>query len=170
MTELEQARKFKDEFFANDAHSPLEQEQKESFEGLNYYPENEALRFEIDIEPYEDQELVDLTTSTGDIKTYKRYGRFSFPVDGQQVELTLFASPHGYFLPFVDANAGNETYGAGRYLDPEQQEDGSFLIDFNEAYNPYCAYNENWNCPLPPGENRLKVAIPAGEKNFKASN
>jgi hypothetical protein len=170
MTELEQVRKHKDDFFANDPHSPLEPEQKETFQGLNYYPENEALRLEIDIEPLDDQELVDLPTSTGDIKTYKRYGRFSFPVNGEQAELTLFASPHGYFLPFVDANAGSETYGAGRYLDPEQLENGKFLIDFNEAYNPYCAYNENWNCPLPPGENRLKVAIEAGEKNFEDSN
>ncbi|MFN2197412.1 MAG: DUF1684 domain-containing protein, partial [Anaerolineales bacterium] len=64
----------------------------------------------------------------------------------------------------VDALAGQETYGAGRYLEPEELEDGRFLIDFNLAYNPYCAYNENWSCPLTPFENRLKVPVRAGEK------
>ncbi len=72
------------------------------------------------------------------------------------------------FLPFVDSQAGKGTYGAGRYLDPEQLPNGKFLIDFNLAYNPYCAYNENWNCPIPPTENKLDVPIRAGEKIFTA--
>lgn len=80
------------------------------------------------------------------------------------MELTLFASDHGFFLPFVDSLRGEETYGAGRYLEPEEGPDGRFHIDFNLAYNPYCAYNENWSCPLTPFENRLNVPIRAGEK------
>lgn len=108
-----------------------------------------------------------IQTSTGDQQTYTRYGRFSFEADGQKAELTIFANQYGYFLPFVDALSGQETYGAGRYLEPEELEDGRFLVDFNMAYNPYCAYNENWSCPLTPAENRLKVPIRAGEKSFQ---
>jgi uncharacterized protein (DUF1684 family) len=71
-----------------------------------------------------------------------------------------------YFLPFVDALAGSQTYAAGRYIEPIPLGEDKFLIDFNYAYNPYCAYNEYWSCPLTPVENRLRVAIPAGEKIF----
>ncbi len=73
----------------------------------------------------------------------------------------------GYFLPFADSTSGEETYGAGRYLEIETLPDGTSLVDFNYAYNPYCAYNEKWSCPLTPSENRLKVPIESGEKNFK---
>ena len=83
------------------------------------------------------------------------------------MELTVFASGYGFFLPFVDNLAGSETYPAGRYLEPEPLPDGKYLIDFNQAYNPYCAYNEHWSCPLTPFENRLKVPIRAGEKIFQ---
>ncbi len=72
----------------------------------------------------------------------------------------------GYFLPFVDALAGKETYGAGRYLEPEPLGKGLFLVDFNLAYNPYCAYNDMWSCPISPAENHLKIPIRAGEKLF----
>jgi len=166
MSNLDTFRKAKDEFFANDANGPLTPEQRERFKGLSYFPENPALRFEIKIEPFAEQEQVQVPTSTGDVRTYTRYGRFSFQVDGQQAELTLFGSPHGFFLMFVDALAGVETYGAGRYLEPEQEPGGLFLIDFNLSYNPYCAYNEMWNCPITPAENRLTVPIRAGEKIF----
>jgi hypothetical protein len=70
----------------------------------------------------------------------------------------------GYFLPFMDATSGDETYGAGRYLEIEPLPGGKLLVDFNMAYNPYCAYNEYWSCPIPPKENRLSVPIEAGEK------
>ncbi|HRN51080.1 MAG TPA: DUF1684 domain-containing protein [Anaerolineales bacterium] len=164
---LQDFREGKDAFFATNSQSPLTPEQREHFTALSYFPENPALRLEVDIEPFAEQAMVEMPTSTGDVKSYKRYGRFAFEVEGQTAELTLFSSPHGYFLLFVDSLAGSETYGAGRYLDPEQLENGKFLIDFNLAYNPYCAYNEMWNCPIPPAENRLNVPIRAGEKTFK---
>ena len=151
---------------ANGEHSPLTPEQRENFEGLKYFEEDPSLRLEIDIEPFEEQAKVQMQTSTGDVQTYTRYGRFRFEAQGEEAELTLFASPHGYFLPFVDSQAGSETYGAGRYLDPPQLPNGKFLIDFNDAYNPYCAYNEMWSCPLPPAENKVTIAVKAGEKNF----
>jgi len=168
MTELEAFRKAKDEYFANDANSPLLPEQREKFSGLNYFPENPELRLEVEVHTFPEQKQVQMPTSTGDVKTYIRYGRFSFQVEGQEAQLTLFNSPHDYFLLFVDSLAGTETYGAGRYLEPEQLSNGKFLVDFNLAYNPYCAYNEIWNCPIPPAENRLSVPIRAGEKIFDA--
>jgi uncharacterized protein (DUF1684 family) len=87
-------------------------------------------------------------------------------VDDQEVGLTIFADPNGYFLPFVDSLAGKETYGAGRYLEPVPLGQDRFLVDFNFAYNPYCAYNDYWSCPLTPFENRLKAPVRAGEKIF----
>jgi uncharacterized protein (DUF1684 family) len=87
-------------------------------------------------------------------------------VEGQPVELTLYKDSHGFFLPFVDSLAGKETYGAGRYLEPEALGEGKFLVDFNLAYNPWCAYSPMYSCPLPPDENRLTVPIRAGEKDF----
>ena len=167
MSSLDEFRKAKDEFFLNDPNSPLQPEQRAEFKGLNYFPENPDLRLEVELKPFAKQEQVQLPTSTGDVKTYTRYGRFSFTVDGKEAQLTLFTSAHDFFLLFVDSLAGSETYGAGRYLEPEQLADGKFLVDFNLAYNPYCAYNEIWNCPIPPAENRLNVPIRAGEKNFK---
>ena len=84
-------------------------------------------------------------------------------------DLTIFKDQRSdnLFLPFADATSGNETYGAGRYLEIEMQNEGQLLVDFNYAYNPYCAYNENWSCPLTPAENRLSVAIRAGESLFE---
>lgn len=166
MDPLTNFRAGKDEFFANSSNSPLTPEQRESFTALSYFPENAALRLEVEVPKFAEQVQVQMPTSTGDIKTYTRYGRFAFQVEGARAELTLFHSPHGYFLLFVDSLAGKETYGAGRYLEPKELENGMFLVDFNYAYNPYCAYNEMWNCPIPPAENRLTVPIRAGEKIF----
>jgi len=166
MSSIQDFRHRKDEFFANDGQSPLTSEQKRNFKGLNYFPENPDLRFEVKVEEYPEKEKMSIQTSTGDAQNYVRAGRFNFEVDGQQVDLTLYSNQHGFFLPFVDALAGKETYPAGRYLEPQTLPDGRLLIDFNMAYNPYCAYNENWSCPLTPAENRLKVPIRAGEKQF----
>jgi len=164
MTDTHVIRREKDEFFAHHPQCPLTGAQKKAFTGLSYYEENPDLRLEIETLPFDRQEQIEMQTSTGDIQEYMRFGRIRFIVDGQPAELTIFAGEHGYFLPFVDAMAGVETYPAGRYLEPEPLPGGKFLVDFNMAYNPYCAYNERWSCPLTPFENRLKVAVRAGEK------
>jgi uncharacterized protein (DUF1684 family) len=166
MSDLDEFRQEKDRFFATDDESPLTPEQKENFKGLNYFPENLVLRLDVVIEEYAKKETISMQTSTGGVQTYIRYGRFKFDVDGVEAELTVYTSEYGFFLPFVDNLAGKETYGAGRYLEPEPKEKNIFLIDFNYAYNPYCAYNELWACPITPFENRLKVPIRAGEKLY----
>lgn len=168
MTELKDFRADKDDFFGRHSQSPLTREQKQNFHGLNYFPENDALRFEAQVEEFSQKERIEMQTTTGASQTYERFGRFKFVVEGEEVELTIYQSPHGFFLPFVDALAGAETYPAGRYLEPDPLPGNRFFIDFNLAYNPYCAYNEMWSCPVTPAENRLKVAIRAGEKNFHA--
>jgi uncharacterized protein (DUF1684 family) len=164
MNELSHFRAAKDDFFENDPHSPLTLGQRVSFDGLNYFPENPALRLDLPIDDFETKETIQIQTSTGDVQVYHRYGKIHFEVDGEPAELTIYHNEHGLFLPFIDSLAGKETYGAGRYLEPQIIPNGKLLVDFNLAYNPYCAYNEAYSCPLTPWENRLKVPIHAGEK------
>ena len=166
MTTLDDFRKAKDAFYATDPQSPLTPDQKREFKGLKYFPENPALRLELEVEEFPEKNTILMQTSTGDVQSHTRFGVIRFSVDGQEVELTIYSDPHGYFLPFADALAGSETYGAGRYLEPEPAGKGRLLVDFNYAYNPYCAYNDLFSCPLTPWENRLKVPIRAGEKVF----
>jgi uncharacterized protein (DUF1684 family) len=167
MDELQRFREQKDEFFRTYPQSPLTSEQKEDFDGLYYFPENDDLRFELEVDKYDNQDEIQIQTNTGEVQTYIRYGEVKFNVKGTRTSLTVYKNENGFFLPFVDALAGDETYGAGRYLDPHELPGGKLLLDFNMAYNPYCAYNENWSCPLTPPENRVKVPIRAGEKVFR---
>jgi len=166
MTQLEEFRRDKDEFFKEDPQSPLTAAQKLNFNGLNYFPEDPALRLVLPVEEFETKEKIKMPTSTGEVQVYTRYGKIKFAVEEQPVELTVYASRDDFFLPFVDGLVGKETYGAGRYLEPVLAGAGKLLVDFNYAYNPYCAYNENWSCPITPAENRVKVPLKAGEKVF----
>ena len=171
MSELEQFRRMKDDFFKTDAQSPLSPELKKTFTGLNYFPENEALHFTLDLERHDNPAHVEMQTSKGDVRDYINVGQIRFPVSGEQVTLQVYESennPGDYFVPFIDATAPKETYGAGRYLEPERVGPDRLLVDFNTAYNPYCVYDySKWSCPIPPAENRLSVRIEAGEKNLE---
>jgi uncharacterized protein (DUF1684 family) len=108
-----------------------------------------------------------MATSAGEEQVYQRYGVARFSVDGQPAQVVLYASDDSdeLFIPFRDATSGKETYGAGRYLEIHAHGD-DVVIDFNYAYNPNCAYDPSWSCPLPPPENWLKAPIRAGEKSF----
>lgn len=161
--ELIAMRAEKDQFFKQGEQSPLTSEQQDHFTGLRYYPPNADLDLIVAVEEIDGGGTIAIETTRGETRYYKRWGRFRFTVDGEEAELTIYDAPYGFFIPFADVNAGGETYGAGRYLEPEQLDDGRFHIDFNIAYNPYCAYNDGWNCPITPKENRLKVAVRAGE-------
>ena len=169
MSDLEEFRRAKDHFMGHDPDSPLTQDQKAAFSGLIYYTENSDMRLVLPVEIFGSNETMEMQTSTGDLAEYLRWGKISFEVEGESGQLTIFKGihGHGYFLPFADATSGKETYGAGRYVEIEILEDDRVAIDFNMAYNPYCAYNEDWSCPLTPFENRLQVPIRAGEKTFK---
>jgi len=169
MSELEDFRKGKDEFFATHPQSPLTPEQRAGFTGLAYFPENPDLVVEAELDTNVDRdEEVIMQTTTGGTQVYRRAGVVRFEVDGTPGQITLYRSAlqQDLFVPFRDATSGKETYGAGRYLEVEPPKGGRVVVDFNYAYNPYCCYNGNWSCPLPPGENWLAVPIRAGERDF----
>jgi uncharacterized protein (DUF1684 family) len=166
--ELLEFRAEKDDFFAHDHRAPLTPEQQRSFKGLAYFAENPKLKIRAKIDRAVQPGEVRMATTTGLEQVYRRHGVVRFQVDGKAAELTLYGSggSHDLFLPFRDATSGKETYGAGRYLDLHAHGD-EVVIDFNYAYNPSCAYNPAWSCPLPPAENWLKVPIRAGELTFQ---
>jgi uncharacterized protein len=161
----------RDHFFAEHPHSPLKESQRAGFSGLEYFPERTdlALNLPLDESGPDVGEPVDLPTTDGKEKSFSRAGRVRFEVDGVPVELSVLRDTDrgSLFIPFQDASAGQETYELGRYLEPQGRPDGTLEVDFNYAYNPFCAYSEGWSCPIPPEENRLQVAIAAGEKAFK---
>jgi uncharacterized protein (DUF1684 family) len=157
----------KDEYFGTSHDSPLNHADRHEFEGLNYYEPRPDLVFTLPVAP-EDGSEISFETSDNRVKTYRRAGKVSFEVDGQPAQLTLYDTGHpGYFIPFRDKTSGDATYGAGRYLDIDGNDDGTVTIDFNLAYNPSCVYDEGYSCPIPPIENWLQVPIEAGEKNFR---
>ena len=168
MSELTEFRKNKDAFFKDHYQSPLDSQEKKSFTGLKYFPENPALRLDLDMEKYPNPERIIMPTSTGDEQEYWQVGQISFSVKDQPATLQVYQGVDGgeYFIPFVDATAPAETYGGGRYLEPSELGDGRLHADFNMAYNPYCAYNDRWSCPLPPRQNRLAIRIEAGELKY----
>ena len=159
-------RRAKDEAFATHPQSPLPHHLRHDFGGLRYFDPNPDLVSTVPVEPADDSE-VRVQTSDGQERIYRRTGRVTVEIAGQPVTLTLYSTDQpGYFLPFRDATSGKTTYGAGRYLDIDPNGDGTVTIDFNRAYNPFCAYNEAYSCPLPPIENWLEVSVEAGEKDF----
>ncbi len=162
----------KDAFFANDQHSPIPLDERLAFTGLPYYPANEALRFDdLRLEPYTGDEpsTFQIPTSDGKLRPARRAGILRFELDGEAEKLTGYTfegdgDDGSLFVPFLDATSGTETYGAGRYLDLEPDDDGSYVLDFNLAYHPSCVYDPRFSCPLTPAENRLPIRIEAGER------
>jgi uncharacterized protein (DUF1684 family) len=165
---LRAQRAEKDAYFRQNPYSPLEPEDRQTFSGLKYYEPDLAFQYILQLQPA-DPERITLQTNTGDEQTYNRIGTVKFEVDGEPAEAAIYQSTDDddLFLPFRDTTSGKETYGAGRYLEPVDLGNAEILVDFNLAYNPYCAYSPNYSCPLPPVENWLKVPIRAGEKKFK---
>jgi uncharacterized protein len=161
----------KDEYFRSSPGSPIPPSDREGFGGLPYYPVDPGLSFEgLTLEPYTGDEPVrfQIPTSDGRLRPAERAGVFRFALDGVERTLTGFTFEGGdgesVFVPFLDATSGTETYGAGRYLDLEPDDDGTYALDFNLAYHPSCVYDPKYSCPLTPAENRLSVPIRAGEK------
>ena len=162
----------KDDYFRGSPGSPIPQAERSSFTGLAYYRIDHALRFEgIALGPLPDgtEVATQVRTSDGAVRDGRRVGTFTFPVEGveQQLIALRLAGAHGdaLFVPFKDGTNGLDTYGAGRYLDLEPTDDGTYDLDFNRAYAPFCAYSPSYSCPLPPRENWLTARITAGERN-----
>ena len=167
--QIEEFRKEKDLFFKTSPYTPLTPEQQRKFQGLEYFQVEEKYRFIVELKELKNKTMVKIITSKGTEQEYIRYGVIEFEVDGTKCMLTVFKQPNSdyFFVPFKDKTTGKETYGAGRYIELEHIKGNKYILDFNLAYNPYCAYNDNWVCPLVPFENHLSVEIKAGEKAFK---
>ena len=169
---IEGYRAEKDAFFKSAPGSPVPLDERDAFTGLPYYPVNVDLVFEeLTVEPYTGTEptTFQIPTSDGKLRPARRAGTFTFEAGGESRRLTAYElegahSDGRLFLPFLDATSGSETYGAGRYLDLEPDEDGTYAIDFNLAYHPSCVYASHFSCPLTPAENRLPIRIEAGER------
>ncbi len=161
-------RAAKDEYFGLAPDSPIAEEERGAFAGLAYYPVDPAFRLEgLELGTYEggEPEAFDMPTSTDELRRAWRAGTFRFSVAGRPLALVAYDLGGGeLFVPFQDGTSGVETYGAGRYLDVQPELDGTFTLDFNLAYHPYCAYSPAYSCPLTPFENRLPARIPAGER------
>jgi uncharacterized protein (DUF1684 family) len=168
-----QFRKDKDEFYRSGVESPLGPQDKAQFKGLKYFPYDPKYRVRARFVPYPDPERVSLATSRGVRVSYFKEGRFEFILAGKGHVLQAYRSVHGthseeYFIPFRDATSGNESYANARYLEVEEGPEGvEYWLDFNRAYNPYCAYVDGYMCPYPPDENVLSVPIRAGEKKYR---
>ena len=167
---IQQERGDKDNFLRTSPESPLTEADKKEFRGLNYYPVDETFKVRATLELILAEEVVAMPTSDGKEKHYRKYAYAKFKLGNKALQLVLFQPMQKpddlLFLPFADGTSALETYGAGRYLDFDMPEDNELTIDFNLAYNPYCAYSDKYSCPLPPKENFLAVAIEAGEKNY----
>lgn len=167
----------RDQLFQGHPQSPLDEDQRTRFANLCYYTYDPAWRFVLPIDTGVDPTIVEVQLEKDGLVRMERFGKIHFTAGGQQVSLSLFwllGYGGGLFLPFHDATCGDTTYGGGRYLlDTIKhadlgQEQGGLVIDFNYAYNPSCAYNSRWSCPLAPRENYLPIAIPAGERVYEA--
>jgi hypothetical protein len=164
--DVAELRRSKDDYFGRAHDSPLSVEQRAHFTGLRYFAEDPAYRFTVTVDPAGGGSLEDVEMSDGSTSRLRRVGTVRFDVNDTRAALAAFEQDEELFIPFRDATSGKETYGAGRYVEAESLGDGYFALDFNRAYNPYCAYNDAWRCPLPPPENWLAVPIRAGELSF----
>jgi uncharacterized protein (DUF1684 family) len=165
-------REKRDQLFKEDPYSPLKETDRKQFNGLLYYPINLQYAFigSIVRYPFEPKPIyANLPTNKGGEKKYVKYGRFKFKWDRKEFVLQIYRPLGGgeFFLPFKDKTSETETNPKGRYLYVEPMAGGKVLIDFNRAFNPFCQFNEKYTCPFASEENRLDIAIRAGEKRFR---
>ena len=163
-------RRVKDAFFKSDS-SPLLAGDRGRFKGLDYFPVNPELRFQARLERYSSPATIRMATNTGEIRKGLLYGFFEFTEENQVCRVQVYRLEEAFgqpalFIPFLDATSGLETYEGGRYIDLIENTSGTYDLDFNRAYNPYCAYNPEYSCPAPPKENTVAVSIRAGEKKY----
>jgi uncharacterized protein (DUF1684 family) len=168
--QIQSLRAEKDLVFRTDASvSPIPAEERASFPGLVYFPIDRRYRVPAALheERTDPPVVINLPTSSTEMQPEQRVGRLEFTLDGTAYTLTAFAAEGDLsrlFVPFNDLTNGRETYGGGRYLNLDRTATGVYDLDFNRAYQPSCVYNHSYVCPYPPSENRLPIAITAGER------
>ena len=165
--------------FKDASKSPLKKKDIKNFKGLNFFPVDSTFIVTAKLLRIVDAPTFKMATTTDRNPLYKEYGILTFSLLGKNCTLTLYQSQEDLedesskdmlFLPFTDVTSGNESYGGGRYMDlkiTDEKNDGTILLNFNNTYNPYCAYNEKFSCPLTPRKNHLDIAIKAGVQVFE---
>ncbi|MEN1784291.1 MAG: DUF1684 domain-containing protein [Bacteroidota bacterium] len=162
--------------YLNPEKSPLSQQDLKEFKGHDFFPINAAFKVRAQFERTADAVPFLMKTTTDRLPYYQVYGVATFNINGKAYRLNIYqslrlrqtvAQENPLFLPFTDTTNGIETYGGGRFIDLSVPEENTITIDFNKAYNPYCAYSPRYSCPIPPKENDLAIAITAGIKKPK---
>jgi len=162
------------EDFIKDNRSPLK---KSDLQNLHFYEADSAYKVSAEVELLKNEKVFKMPTFNGSSSDYYRYAHINFSLNGKAIQMTLYRSislstnpvyKDHLFLPFTDETNNKETYGGGRYIDLDAKEinNNHIEIDFNKAYNPYCAYSDGYRCPVPPEENDLQLAVKAGEKLY----
>jgi hypothetical protein len=161
--------------FADSSKSPLEAKDRATFKSLDFYPIDSKYVVKANFKRTKNEKPFAMPTTTDRKPMYVKYGELHFSVEGKLLKLNVYQNvaftqnpkyKNSLFLPFTDRTSGNETYGGGRYIDINIPTGKNVTIDFNQAYNPYCAYNKLYSCPIVPQENDLDVEIRAGVKKF----
>lgn len=171
-TTITEHRQDRQTFFKRGSESPLSTVDKKKFKDLNYYPPNPDYRVNARLTPFQNQTILKIPTSDNKEKTYRKFAFAEFELEDKLHKVLLLKptdseNPNEVFLAFTDSTSGEETYGGGRYLDLEVSSNSRIIIDFNKAYNPFCVFSDKYSCPFPPKENHIKVAVKAGEKDYK---
>ncbi len=170
----EHRKEYLADFLETNGRSPLN---SETVKFVQFYKPNKSYLVKATVQIIENAPVFKMATYSGKQLDYQKYCSAKFKLDGKNLSLFLYKNlrfqnhpkyKNMLFLPFKDDTNDETTYGGGRYLDFEISDikDGVLMIDFNKAYNPYCAYSDNWSCPIPPSENHLPIKIEAGEKAF----
>lgn len=172
-------QKKKNAYFKDASVSPLKKNDLKDFKGLDYFPVDSSFIVVAKLKKIENAKVFEMPTTTDRAPLYKEYGLLNFMLQGKEFTLTIYQSQDdlkdeeykdNLFLPFTDETSGMGSYGGGRYMDvltTDIKKEGTLLLNFNNTYNPYCAYNEKYSCPLTPRKNHLDIAITAGVKDFK---
>lgn len=163
--------------FKDASTSPLTRKGLKNFKGLDFFPINNKYKVEAKLIKTPDAPIFKFPTTTDRIAVYEKYGDVLFTIEGKELKLAIYkdidSSPefaNNLFLPFLDKTNGKTSYGGGRFIDvltTDEQKNGTIIIDFNTAYNPYCAYSDRYSCPITPRDNYVDIAIEAGVKAYK---
>jgi uncharacterized protein (DUF1684 family) len=154
--------------------TPLKPAELAQFHGISWFPIQPAYRVTAHIAPSPDRKMFQMRTSSGATDAYIKVGVLTFALNGHPCRLSAYKSAKqesgdpSLFIPFTDATSGHESYAGGRYLEVPAGHGATVTLDFNIAYNPYCAYTTGFSCPIPPQENHLKIAVKAGAKAYGA--
>ena len=166
--QIQAERAAKDEAFRRQPDKPVPPAKLDQFVPLKYFPPDPEYVVPASLKPARERIVVEMPTSTGKIRQQQRVGVLEFTLKGQPLTLGAFVEAgsdvNRLFVPFSDMTSGTETYSAGRYLELDRTSTGLYNIDFNKAYNPFCYYNADFDCPYPPKESRLPLPIRAGER------